>query len=88
MEFLGWKGHTADGFVKSEAFINKSSIIHLNNDIIELTIDLKRNSKIKLIDAIICSTAITNGLELITRNTDDFSFIKELKILNPFENNS
>jgi toxin FitB len=36
-------------------------------------------------DAIIARTALVNGLTLITRNTDDFRWIVQLELLNPFE---
>ncbi len=41
-------------------------------------------SKIKLIDATVAATAIINSLSLVTRNTNDFKGISELKIINPF----
>jgi len=39
----------------------------------------------KLGDAIIAATAIADNLILITRNVDDFKFIPNLKVLNPYE---
>jgi len=48
-------------------------------------IDIKRYSKMKLIDATKASTAIINGLSLVTRNVNDFKGISEPKIINPFE---
>jgi len=36
-------------------------------------------------DAIIAATALCNDLAIVSRNTDDFKKIKELKIINPFE---
>jgi len=47
-------------------------------------IDIKRYSKMKLIDATKASTAIINGLSLVTRNVNDFKGISEPKIINPF----
>ena len=45
----------------------------------------KPGHKIKTPDAIIASTAIVNGLTLITRNTKDFKNIEGLKIIDPYE---
>lgn len=83
MEFLGWQGHTNEGFIKSTEFINKANIFNLSENIINHAINLKRNHKIKLIDAIICSTALLNNMELVTRNVGDFKSIKNLKLINP-----
>ena len=51
----------------------------------ELTIAIKRDNNIKLADALIGATALSNGLTLVTRNADDFSTLAELKIYNPFD---
>jgi predicted nucleic acid-binding protein len=50
----------------------------------ELTIELKRDNNIKLADALIAATALSNDLILVTRNEDDFSDLTNLKIYNPF----
>lgn len=84
IEFLGWKGHTAEGFIKSNEFINKANIIYLNENIINRAINLKRTYKIKLVDSIICATALINKLVIVTRNIEDFSGIESVKLLNPF----
>jgi predicted nucleic acid-binding protein len=56
-----------------------------NRPLLFLLIDLKRERKIKLADAVIAATAIINNLELVTRNTDDFKGVSELEVFNPFE---
>lgn len=84
IEFLGWKGHTDEGFFKSKEFINKASVIYPDEEIVNRAINLKRNYKIKLVDSIICSTALINKLVIVTRNTEDFSEIGNIKLLNPF----
>lgn len=58
----------------------------MDDDLLLTTIQIrKQNSKLKLPDAIIAATAITKNLILITRNTEDFKNITELKTINPFE---
>jgi len=47
-------------------------------------IELKRQSKIKLADAVIAATAIVNNFKLVTRNVDDYKVVKELEVFNPF----
>ena len=67
-------------------FVSLSEILQLNETVTEKTIDLKCSfRKMKLGDAIIASTAIVYNLSLITRNVDDFKFIPNLTLLNPYE---
>ena len=68
------------------SFVSLSEILPLNETVTEKTIDLKRLfRKMKLGDAIIAATAIAGNLALITRNVDDFKFIPNLTVLNPYE---
>lgn len=58
--------------------------VPLLREIEEQTIQLKRQYKIKLPDAIIAATALHKEAFLVTRNANDFQGIAELKIQNPF----
>ena len=84
MEFLGWEKHTEEGFEKAREFISFANVISLSNEIGDLTIDVRRESKIKLPDAVIAATALNNNLILVTRNDKDFKDVKKLKVYNPF----
>lgn len=64
-------------------FLKIAVIYDVNQDVAVKTIDIRLKYKIKLPDAIIAATAITQNLILISRNTSDFSKIKELEIINP-----
>ena len=64
-------------------FLKIAVIYDVNQGIAAKTIDIRLQYKIKLPDAIIAATAIVNNLTLISRNTSDFSQIKELEIINP-----
>jgi len=67
-------------------FVSLSEILPLNENVTEKTIELKRSfRKMKLGDAIIAATAIACNLTLITRNVDDFKFIPNFTVLNPYE---
>jgi predicted nucleic acid-binding protein len=85
IEFLGWDKHTVDGFEKCKKLIESATIYSLGHDIAEKAIQIKKEKKIKLADAVIAATAILNNLVLVTRNTDDFKEVLELKVINPFE---
>ena len=58
--------------------------VPLLREIEEQTIQLKRQYKIKLPDAIIAATALHKDAFLVTRNANDFQEIAGLKIENPF----
>ena len=66
-------------------FINASIIYPLNSSVIQRTIELCKQSRVKLPDAIIAATALTEDLTLVTRNIDDFRNIHDLSLLNPWE---
>ena len=56
----------------------------LNSSIVHRAIDLRRQRKMSLADAMIASTALIHHVALITRNEDDFADIPELELINPF----
>jgi len=65
-------------------FIDNSVIHSLNSAVVRCTIELCKYSRIKLPDAIIAATAITENFILVTRNIDDFKHISNLELLNPW----
>ncbi len=60
------------------------SIIRLSFELENKTIELRKKLKLKTPDAIIAASTILNNASLLTRNTDDFKKIKNIKIINPF----
>lgn len=70
-----------------DSFIAASVIHSLNPVIVQRTIELCKNSKIKLPDAIIAATALTENYILVTRNIDDFKHICNLELFNPWDYN-
>jgi hypothetical protein len=62
-----------------------TTVLDLDGYVADQAIQLRKLRKIKTPDAIIAATCLCYNLKLITRNTADFSFIKELTITNPFE---
>jgi predicted nucleic acid-binding protein len=79
IEFLGYKYVTQ----QSEEFISFAEVIEINQTIIQHCIGLRKNAAIKLPDAIIAATALTNNLTLVTNNEKDFKNIDGLKVINP-----
>ncbi len=84
-----WKGDIPKGEMKHvEEILKHSFIISIITNLAEFTIDLKRNNNIKLADALIAATALSNELVLVTRNEDHFSILTNLEIYNPFNADS
>lgn len=84
MEFLGFNGFTYDEKKKAREFISFAEIISLKESIVEQVIEIKQNFKIKLPDAIIAATAMSENFFLVTRNVNDFKHIK-VNLINPFQ---
>jgi predicted nucleic acid-binding protein len=78
IEYLGYKGIAKS----SEEFISLADVIETNRLIIQNCIDLRKNYKIKLPDALIAATALSQDLILITNNEKDFSQIQSLTVIN------
>jgi len=79
IEYLGYK----DIPKSSEELISLAEVIEIDKFIIQNCIDLRKNYKIKLPDAIIAATALARNLNLITNNEKDFASIQNLTVVNP-----
>jgi predicted nucleic acid-binding protein len=64
-------------------FISFANLFYLEDEVVDKTIEIRRNFRIKLPDAIIAATAMVHDLTLLTRNTKDFQKITGLKFQNP-----
>jgi predicted nucleic acid-binding protein len=86
MELLGWNFASPEDEQKARQFTDDLLLLHLTDEIVEKTIDLRKQSpKIKLPDAIIAASALVHNLTLISRNSPDFSRISGLDFVNPFD---
>jgi predicted nucleic acid-binding protein len=83
IELLSYNGSNSEMQILNE-FIEASYILNLNEEIVLKTIEIRKQSKIKLPDAIIASTAIVHQLALITRNIADFKNINDLSIVDTY----
>ena len=80
MELLGFSNVEQDLI----DFVSFTVIYHIDDKIIDQTIELRKKYKIKLPDAIIAATAIVHNFTLISRNSSDFLKITELNYINPY----
>jgi predicted nucleic acid-binding protein len=81
LELLSFKGIAETEETAIEFFLEECSIVDMNRGIKDITIDLRRNYKLKLPDAIIAATAIFLGIPLISADghfdkIEDLVFIK------------
>lgn len=85
IELLCWKTPTEEDSKVLHDFITNTLIFELETQIKLKTAELRKAHKIKLPDAVIAATALVHDLALITRNTNDFKSIKELRLINPYD---
>ncbi len=65
-------------------FLAQFGKIPVDNPLIQIAGDIRREFGVKLPDAIIAASALTTGAVLITRNLSDFKKIKNLKVERPY----
>lgn len=85
IEVLGYEKLSDEQRQYFEEFFDTTIVLPVNEEIAKQAILLRRQRKISLGDAIIAATAICYDHMLVTRNVEDFKWIPELKLSNPFE---
>lgn len=83
IELLGFNAATVGEQAVTETFVNAALLFNLDDAVINQTITLRKQYRIKLPDAIIAATAIVYNLTLISRNVSDFNKIQELNCIDP-----
>ena len=86
LEVLGYHKLTDENKGYFEEFFDASQILPISQVVINQAVRLKQIKKMSLGDAIIAVTALVYDLTVVTRNIDDFRWINQLKVLNPFDN--
>lgn len=84
IEFLGWAAFSDNksNYKKAKEFLSHATIINLSDEIIEESISIRQQQKIKLPDCIIAASAIVSDSVLVTANTKDFKNLP-IKFYNP-----
>lgn len=82
-----WSPPNPEDFDVYQTFVESSNVLHINTDIIERCITIRKVTKIKVPDALIAASAIVLDLTLISDNDKDFNKVLAmdigLKYLNP-----
>jgi predicted nucleic acid-binding protein len=84
MEILGYAFSNSEEEIFIKDLLSNFNILHIDQKIADIVVDIRKKKRIKLPDAIISATAISKDLQLVTRNISDFENI-DVKILNPFD---
>jgi predicted nucleic acid-binding protein len=85
LEVLGYHQLNDEDKAYFKEFFNASQILPVPQAVIEQGVKLKQIKKMSLGDTIIAATGLVYDLTVVTRNIDDFRWITNLKLLNPFE---
>jgi toxin FitB len=88
LEVLGYHLLTEQSRQYFEEFFQIAQVLPISQNVLAQAVALRQQKRMTLGDAIIAGTALVYELTLITRNTDDFRWIAELKLFNPFEADS
>ena len=88
LEVLGYHQLMDEDKTYFQEFFTASQILPISQSVINQAVKLKQLRKMSLGDAIIAGTALVYDLTVVTRNIDDFRWITDLKLLNPFDDSA
>lgn len=82
-EVLGFKLIDRDDAAYFKGLFESMKNLPFDDAVTEKVIELRQTVNIKLPDAIIAATALSNNAELWTHNTDDFRAVAGLQLFDP-----
>ena len=68
-----------------ELFFKIAKMLPISQNVLDHAVKLRQIRKMTLGDALIAGTAIAYNVPLVTRNIQDFQWIENLELINPFE---
>jgi predicted nucleic acid-binding protein len=83
IEVLGYHKLSEEDRQFLEQFFQTAERLPLSEAVVQWAVKLRQRRKMSLGDSIVAGTAIAHERTLVTRNTDDFRWIEEIKLLNP-----
>ena len=88
IEALGWAGITDDETAALKTIFSSLPEIGLTDAVADRAIELRRERKMTIADAVIVASALTRGASLVTWNVDDFRHVPGLSVITPFASKS
>lgn len=85
LEVLGYHRLTETDKAHFEVFFASANVLPLSRQILDGAVRLRQQRKMSMGDSLIAATCLEHRLILVTRNTQDFMGIQDLKLLDPFE---
>ncbi len=83
IELLSWQKISPEQSKTISLFLSNFGKVDLNEEIKEITINIRKSTGLKIPDAIIAASALALDLPLLTNNLKDFQKVDFLKILDP-----
>ena len=83
VESLGYHKLPNDDKDYFETLFASIRVIPITDAIINKAVELRQQKKMSLGDCLIAATALLNGFDLYTNNTNDFTHIPGLTVVNP-----
>ena len=85
VEALGYQNLPDEERLTLEEIFRIIDVLPLTREIADRAVKLRQQRRMGLGDAIIAATALDHNMTLMTRNTRDFRWITNLRLLNPLE---
>jgi len=82
LEVLGYHKLTEEDRQFLEQFFRTAERLPLSEIVVQWAVKLRRRRKMSRGDSIVAGTALAYERALVTRDTDDFRWIEEIKLLN------
>lgn len=83
LELFGFPGLRGEEEQKLSDLLSFFAEVDVTSTVIDQAIQIRRQKRIKVPDAIIAATALVKNCVLLTRNMDDFKNIQGLAVVNP-----
>ena len=85
VEVLGYHELTAAEESLLREFFAVSTMLPIDQDVLDQAVLLRRQHKMSLGDAFVAATALVHRLPLATHNVDDFAWINGLTVVDPLD---
>ena len=85
VEVLGYHQLTEESRLYFEEFFRIVEVLPISQAVLDRAVALRQMRRMTLGDSIIAATALVYNRTLVTRNIEDFQWIAELPLLNPFD---